>query len=29
LVEELKTSHGFAVDIDHFAIQGLCSKCQS
>ena len=29
LVEELKTSHGFAVDIDHFAIQGVCSKCQS
>jgi Fur family ferric uptake transcriptional regulator len=29
LVEELKTSHRFAVDIDHFAIQGLCSKCQS
>lgn len=29
LVEQLKAEHGFAVDIDHFAIQGLCKTCQT
>jgi Fur family ferric uptake transcriptional regulator len=29
LVAALHADHGFAVDIDHFAIQGLCNKCQS
>jgi len=27
LVTALRADHGFVTDIDHFAIQGLCSAC--
>lgn len=27
LVDGLKAEHGFATDIDHFAIQGTCASC--
>jgi len=27
LVDSLKADHGFAIDIDHFAIQGTCATC--
>jgi len=28
LVADAKQDHGFAIDIDHFAIQGTCATCE-
>lgn len=28
LVADMKKEHGFAIDIDHFAIQGTCASCE-